>query len=94
MGTKKPDAPDFYWYQKLRELKQEAGEFSEQYQFWAGLIGGSDYQQCLDIDAFCKLGPPYEIEWTLENLINYGTVAVLDSYCQALVYRRFCDGEF
>lgn len=91
MGVKKPDAPDFYWFQKLRELRDEASEWSEQYLFWQALIGGSDYQELVDVNQFCSFGLPEEIPWTQENLIAYGSAEVLKVYAQRVMYQKLCD---
>ena len=93
MGVPKPTAPAYFWYQKLRVLAEEAGQFSPQFLYWSGLLGGSDYQELIKTDEFCAMGEPYEIEWTLENLISYGTVAVLDSWARKQMYKRYCAGS-
>lgn len=90
MGVKKPEAPDYFWYQKLRVLADEAGEFSEQFQFWAAVLGGSDSQELVDTEQFCSIGPYPEIDWTIENFLNEGTVETLDYYTRQLMYKRYC----
>ena len=93
MGVKKPGAPDYFWFQKLRVLLEEAGEYSPQFQFWASLIGGSDSQELVDTNQFCQMGPYSENAWTVENLIGDGTAETLDNWARAQMYKRFCSDE-
>jgi len=88
---KKATAPDYYWYQDLRELLNEAGQYSPQFQFWTGIIGGSSYQELIDVNQFCETFFEDEIPWTLESFASYGTKYVLDNYCKNLMRRRFCE---
>ena len=87
---KKPDAPDYFWFQPLRVLFEEAGAYTEQFQFWESVIGGSEAQDLYFTEDFCALGDPVEIEWTFENFAMYGSEVVLKTYAQHVLFNRYC----
>lgn len=66
----KPDSPDFYWLDCVKELQAMVAETDPRYlEYWALLQGNTD-QRCLDVSDFCNTLPSSYHDPTMADFLS------------------------
>lgn len=83
-------APQYFWLEPLRVLLEIAGPYNPKFKYWTKLIGGSQGQELHETEVFCNAFSGDAVEWTVENMIQYGPNELLKQWAEAEMHTRYC----